>query len=388
VDALVLYDYLFSWYHDKDRWGTTPTEDVLLARFAEVDLPKRTTYTLNVLVSMLVEEKMRRHMAVHLPGIENMSQVNPSQALEMMQELCSDLAPVVGATSLDLATSAYDHIIKEMELIGTNDGIIGIPWPWSPINEGTGGACPGKFTLVSAPPKTGKTMFCLEACAHFFGYHHARVAVIVGKEMQGPEVLTILACQLARISLEKYWRGQLLDDEKARFLDFLQKLRSETNMSGMRSKLRIYEDNGEGLAAVREAINSFGPDVLYYDALYAAADDLDWRKQSNLITEACGISNRTKVHFLASWQSHIREAKTSGIEDQSDYAYSQNVYAKPDLSIKLRRPARASYMWVGFPAERKLPIKPFKINYSPGDDMAMAANQQQEKEEREDTPLW
>ena len=234
VDAQVLYDYLFNFYHDKDRYGHTPEDTLLQDRFPEVDIPARTSYSMLALISLLQEEAMRRQLTVRLDGIRELADVDPVQAMTILRELVQDTASIEGVRSIDLSEAAFDHVEKEMQVIGTNQGIIGIPWCYEAMNVGTGGACPGKFTLVSAPPKTGKTMFCLNLCAQFFMKHYARVAVVVGKEMQGAEVLTILACMLGKVSLEDYWKGQLGDEDKKRFLDFLRMLRSETKVKGMR----------------------------------------------------------------------------------------------------------------------------------------------------------
>jgi len=383
IEAQVLFDFIHAWYHDRARYGTTPSLEMVAERFPQIDLPAKTEYPLPTLVTLLMEKKLERQMILQLPEIQDMAQIDAVQARSMLERLLTDLTPVSGMRSVDLAEAAHDHIRREMTLIGDKRGLIGVPWPWEPLNVGTQGAQQGKTSIVYAPPKTGKTLFCMDACAYFFGYHNARLAVFVGKEMQVEETLTILSCMLGKIDLERYWKGELTVEERERFLTLLEKMAAEVDNPSLRSRLRIYEHEGIDLSEVDAAIVEYRPDIVYYDALYAAAEDLQHGHQAQLIADAVDIGARRKIHFLASWQAHIREAKLSGMEDQSDYAYTQNLMAKPHLTIKLRRPARGNYMTVGVPAIRGLPVAPFRINYKPGVDMGLADNQNLSSDEED-----
>jgi hypothetical protein len=391
IEGQVLWEFLFQWYHDKARYGTTPSIDIIKERFKQTLLPERADYPLGTLVTLLTENKMQRVMLSRLPQVLQLAAVDPMGARKEMASMLQDTS--VGSEAcpvVDLAEVAYEHVRQEMALLRDKKGTLGFPFPWEPMTTGSNGACPGKSLLVMAPPKTGKSMVCLYMCAHFYWYHNARVMVFCGKEMGADDVLTILACMITKTSLERYWKGEISKEEGDRCLEILDSLREETKFGANRSRLLICEDLTTNLEAAKETLLSFQPDISYYDALYSAAESLRWEEQSQLVTDYVSLGPLTKAFMMASWQSHIREAKVAGIEDQTDYAYTQNIMAKTWLTMKLKRRQRGKTMECGFPATRKLCISPFRINYTPGVDMGMAANQHIDEDEDSDPErsLW
>jgi len=389
-DGQALYETMFQWYHNKERHGTTPSIEMLQARFPTVALPDKPSYPLRMLVTLLVEAQLQRQILKALPELQTLAEVDPIKAVRRLDELRNNLiAPDTGLRYVDLADAAYDHITQTMTMLKGSKGTTGIPFPYDPLTQGTGGARAGKTLFVMAPPKTGKTLFCLNICAHWFGRHNARIAVVVGKEMLVDDVVVILACMLGKISLKSFWEDKLTEEEKRRFMSLLGKLKDESSAPNLKSRLRIFEDTSSGLANTEAIIKEFHPDALYYDALYSTGEDLTWQFQSSLVANFVSLGASTKTFMMASWQAHIREAKNAKIEDSTDYAYTQNIMAKPDCTLKLSRAHNSGKMEVGAPVSRHLPISTFKINYKPGEDMEMSESQKDDPEDnKEHVSLW
>jgi replicative DNA helicase len=97
----------------------------------------------------------------------------------------------------------------------------GIPWPWSKLNEITGGIHPEEMTILMGRPGVGKTALLCQislAVAQWVRDHTAeKVVRIITCEMSARMVHFRMASMLSGVSLRRVMQGKTTDEEQKAF---------------------------------------------------------------------------------------------------------------------------------------------------------------------------
>jgi len=268
---------------------------------------------------------------------------------------------------MDAAESMEGLMLRNYGLAQSGKGLLGIPYPWAPVNEATQGLLPTDFVVVYATGKTGKTQTCLSLMSRMFNTHNCRIAILCGHEMPIEELMEIVGCYLAGVSLARYRSGKLEHEEMSRLTEYLQALSAEATFPGLHSRIRFFDvSDMEGPEGIESVIEAYKPDITYFDAYYSSGSP-DWKVQNKLVTRGAAIAKKRRTPIIVSWQRDIRRAmEGSNDDDQGDYSGTSAIMTKPDLVIKLFRKPGQNIMKVSSPAGRRGRFEPFYVRFDPG----------------------
>lgn len=372
-----IFDYMEAWFRDERRRGTTPTVQELRERYEGVPIPDQPTHTIETLKDLQWEGHLRRQLAQTLPLIDRVRDMDPIQAFGRLQIFVKNLSAQEELDMTDIAAAGEDFMRKTYDAIKTGRGLIGLPWCWDYLNLPTQGFKAGDSLFILGKSGAGKTNVSLHIAMSFFSKCNQRVAVICGHEMSKEDILELCACMVAEVNVMRFRHGKLTAAEEERLWSTLAMLREEAEDPHERSKFAIFETWEQDLGVVERVIESFKPDVLYADALYAFAPQKP-AVQHDLVTNFCLLGRRSKARLIASWQQNQRESKdqkktAARSSNQTDYTGTAAVYHKPQFTFAIDREYGDDMFIMEHRKARRMEIPPALIQYNVGEEMKVIA---------------
>ena len=233
---------------------------------------------------------------------------NPLNSVEKLISACAEIKRRYHSTTsgqsinyscdIEYRLSGYKKR-KEM------NGVVGIPFPYSPMNTCTGGLIGGELSVVLAESGVGKTWFlCLIARSAFLG---GRSVLFVSQEMQPLRLCNRLDSLLAGISPDRMLRGCLTDQEEKRLCEHYDSLKER------KGKLNIYGQKDVNSLASFEALLSVmhsQVDIILWDSPYLAIRSETWEERAEFVRCLKANAEMYNLPIVISWQLN-REGKAA-----------------------------------------------------------------------------
>ena len=170
-DAKVLWDGLSEHY---EQFQEVPSLDYFQSMY-----PSYAHNTSGDSIESLTHELKTRYLCTEVDAIlEQVAELNtsdPWEAKQLLTQLSDNLAVEVQKTQTDLvAGSDKVEVLKRIEFLRNNSGLLGYAWPWEFLNRNSKGVCPGNFIYFYGREKSRKT-FLLCYLADWFEKQGLRV---------------------------------------------------------------------------------------------------------------------------------------------------------------------------------------------------------------------
>jgi len=384
-EAKVVYEWLWSQYHDPKHPGEVPDKDRLLRRFP--DFPFRPTRnSVEALVHEMVTGQVRGSM-MHLT--EEMSGYldNGEDPLLVLAAYLPKLRELnVRATDDDaMAISAAGAALQQEYLTKqASGGITGIPYPWKPLNVALGGMQPEQFIVFYARPKNAKTWLLCAMAEH--AYLSNRRVLVYSKEMAKIDLMRRTASILCGIDYDLLLKAQLSAENEGHFFDLLtdlEELERETQQNGRRRSLTFISDHGlrepatvEKLAARAE---QFDPDIVLVDGFYLMSAGegnkrQNWERVMRISNGLKAMAQALRIPVVGTTQAN-RAANDKQGDDLDELAFADAIGMDADVAIRCflgKSPAGSgSAVLLTFPGVREAKLSPLLINFRPGEDFSV-----------------
>jgi hypothetical protein len=294
--------------------------------------------------------------------------------------------------SMDIG-EACESIRDEYQRKANGGGLIGIPFPYEPLNRAMGGLCPGTFNVIYAPSKHGKTWISLEiAAVHPFLYANARVLVI-SCEMPINQVYRRILARLAEVDYGGVVNGNLSETQLKRYMDVLGKLEDEQsdkhvdiaqdgNAHRCIRVIRPSARSGAGVDSIRNAIEVFEPDLVFVDAVYRLANakggrDYDWRGIQENMATLKDMSAEFQIPVIVTAQANRSgwgSVEDIDFDEYGDISMNSGFIQEADAVMRLhkfRLPDNSHRILVTLPAVRESETGAFTINFKPCTDFSL-----------------
>lgn len=285
-----------------------------------------------------------------------------------------------------MAMSLVDSIPDYMETyaaVAQGGGITGMPCPWGPLNNATGGLQAGCLYVVYAPPKSGKTFFGLELGAvHPFERGNARVLVMT-YEMPVKQIFRRILSRLCRLDYGHVLQGSLSLDARDQAWDCLTELQ-ETQIDAARENvehtykdIRVAHGQGLGVSHVRAEAEMFEPDIILVDGLYLMSDDrsksrdASWRSNTHITQDLKVLATELNIPIVATTQANREGAKRkagAGMSDYTDVGFGMGAVMDADFLLRLHKVKNAhdeDRILVTMPAVRESVTDAFVLRFAP-----------------------
>ena len=219
-------------------------------------------------IESLAHEIKTRHLHLQIEDtIEKVADLNsadPWEARTVLSRLADTITIEVQRAATDLiAGSDKAEVLRRIEFLRNNDGLLGYQWPWEHTNECSPGICPGNFIYFYGREGVRKTfLLCYLAC--FFEFLGLRVLFFT-REMTLEEIAWRIYPMRIGLPYQEMTTGQISSDGMVKLEDCLDDLYQRKNIV-------VTEVDG-GIAGMRAKIEEVKPQVVIHDYMFALAED-------------------------------------------------------------------------------------------------------------------
>lgn len=267
----------------------------------------RTTEPVGFFVSELRKRKARlaledgvRDILMPLISMETPDQNRPLEAADKMMAHCSEVKSKYRQVRQGEPLDYKRDIERRRALYRARKerrGLMGIPYPFEPLNICTGGLIDGELTLFLGEYGQGKTWFMNQVARHAFQQGHS--VLFVSQEM-GPDRAAIREDALmAGISPDRFRRGMLTEEEEERLDQFYGTLAEYKN------EFLVYGPADVHSTASFEAlISMLRPkiDVVLWDSPYLCIRSSTWEQRSEFVKGLKNMAESYSIPIFATWQ--------------------------------------------------------------------------------------
>jgi len=214
-------------------------------------------------------------------------------------------------------------------------GLLGIPTPWSSLDDLTQGWLPEMYVGVAARPKTGKTFWMLRVAlaAWQAGYK----VLFVNKELPDEMMENRSDAIGAKLPYEKLRTGALTMFEEQRLEQYLKDLEANPPSDWW------WLHDVSNVSAIRAKVEEYKPDIVFIDGAYLLEDEMGGRtereQQKNLSRNIKRLAQKTKLPVIISIQlNRDGDQKKSKTQLTMSNVYGSDAFAQDvDLLIGLEQ---------------------------------------------------
>lgn len=382
------FRYLSTIYFSRTTYGEVPSLEAFKRKFRSFDyLPSKDS------LGALSQELVNRNMSndASLLCEEMLDDLDADELDDAMSKVAAFLSRWQSrkAEGGDLDLSQSVALLREQyDRVENSAGMLGIPWPWDPVNDETLGMQGGQLVLLYGRPKHMKTWVALHIAVNAYLFHHARI-LFYSREMDKLQLLkraTSLVCGVDYGDLKK---GNLSPSVKKSVFETMETLAESDGdlmrADGRRSAFIISNDRGPNHGAtVRmlvEKAKEVDADLLVVDAIYKLADgrtntrDVKWTTQVNIMQDLKDAAVDLGIPVIAVTQANRKAAKTAKHVDTDEAAFTDSAGMECDFMLRVIKgvdpESGKSELTLVWPAARDEELFPMLINAQPGNDFSV-----------------
>lgn len=268
-----------------------------------------------------------------LKEVADVNAADPWEARDKLARLSDTIIIDVQRKNTDLvAGEDKAEVLRRLEFLRSNRGLLGYPWPWDFFNANSPGVCLGNFIYFYGREGVRKT-FLLCFLANWFESQGLRV-LFCTREMTLEEIAWRLYPMRLQIPYGNMTSGQISADGQVKLEETLDDLYSRKNI--------IVTEIEGGLAGLRAKIEEVKPHVVIHDYMFALAEDeLEMsgkaREHEAIGTVANGLKRlamRVKVPIIACGHANRDGVKLKG-QNSTEYAGSDKIARRADYGMRI-----------------------------------------------------
>jgi replicative DNA helicase len=348
-EAAELFRYLRDVYHSPTATGMVPSRDMVKMRFQGF-YPFPAADPVPVLAQELRRQKVRLEIAKLAQDLQAEVEHNPLEAMATLRAQTSRISALAEVGQDMSMSAAYSTLMQQYEMVAAGGGLLGIPYPWHPINEETQGMQPGQFIVFYARPKNMKSWIAIYIGVYTY-LHSRRRVLYYTREMSPNLVAWRTAACMAKVSYKAFKNGRLQPELKQHAFGILQELmddeRSAGAMMGHQPDFKIVSDHGAsgsgggGVSWLRAKIREFRPDLVIVDGMYLMKDDrdgkrsVDWKNIAHISQDLKLTAQEFNIPLIGVTQANRGAEKTRG-EDLTELAYADALGQDADAVFRLK----------------------------------------------------
>lgn len=333
--AKEVYRFMRTMYHSAPTSGQVPSLELIQMHFPQSFYPYPSNDTVPVLANELRRQKIRIETLLMAQNIAELAERDPMAAMASLKaEVAKISALAEVGQDMSLAAS-FRHLMSTYDTVQSAHGVIGIPYPWEPLNIETQGMQGGQLIILYARPKSMKTWLGLYMAMH--AYKHSRRRVLVySREMSPRLVLQRAAALFCEVDYRAFKNGTLQPHMKAEVFTKLQEMLDDEKSAGQymghQPCFHVVSDAGGsggagGVSWLRAKAKEFKPDLMVVDGMYLMKDDrsssrnVDWKNITHISQDLKRLAQDEDIPVIGITQAN------RGSEDQKEQKLSGLAYA-------------------------------------------------------------
>lgn len=326
------------WKWTRDHW--TKYGEVATATSVKAEFPAFTLLEVHDSIDYLVDKfvEYRRWVLVEDMVQAAISEFKSSNDHEAVR---AELEKRLAQLNLETSTGTIDERLEVdpetryddyEELEKRGGALLGLPTGFELIDEATAGFTNGQLITIIAKPKTGKSMLGMAMAIHV--HEQGKNVMFHGFEMSNYEQRERHDAMRAKISYQRFRRGNLNPGEKVRYKKMLQDMKGYTN-SFVLSESR----SGSTVSEIAAKIDRNKPDILFIDGVYMMWDEQTGDRGTpqaitNITRSLKELAGRAQIPIVITTQ--VLSWKTKGGKITADsIGYSSSFYQDSDVILAL-----------------------------------------------------
>lgn len=347
-EALEAYRFLRDMYHTTSTAGEVPSREFFRMHFPTFPLFNSTDS-----VAILTEQLRRDKITVDVENLAqvlmNTARVDPMGALSTLSATTPRLS-ALAERSEDFSMSASLATLRQRyDMVSTAKGLLGIPYPWQPMNEATQGMKPQNFIVLYGRPKSMKTWVALKIAVD--AYLNARRRVLFySREMAPEELLGRAASIIAKVNYTEFLNGRLQPEARDHLFRILAELADDEQANGAFNSGRppyliVVSDrespDGGGVSWLQAKIEELDPDICFVDGMYLMKDDrtksrtIDWKNITHISQDTKLTARRFGIPIVGVTQANRGSERASG-EDLTELAFADALGMDADAVFRVK----------------------------------------------------
>jgi hypothetical protein len=288
-------------------------------------------------IESIAHELKTRYLHSEVDGIiERVAELNladPWEAQSLLAQLTGEVLVDVQKSNTDLvAGSDKSEVLRRIEFLRQNQGLMGYAWPWEFLNDNSKGVCPGNFIYLYGREKSRKT-FLLCFLANWFEKLGLRVLFFT-REMTLEEIAWRLYPMRVNLPYKDLTAGQISSDGLLKLEDAMDDLFNRRNL--------IVTEMDGGMAGVRAKIEEVKPSIVIHDYMMSVVEDeMEMKNRSReheVIGKVAGafkrLAMKKKIPIIACGHANRDGVKLKG-RSSVEYAGSDKIVRRVDYGFRV-----------------------------------------------------
>jgi replicative DNA helicase len=387
-----VFRYIRETYHAPSTAGMVPSAVIIASRFPgfhilrNEDIPD----SIPILAQELRKEYLKFRLQ-HLAGeINAKADLDPQAALAELKSGSANLSSIAEVNQDLTMAGAYNELLTRYELVQDSEGMLGIPYPWAPLNEETQGMQGGQFIVLYGRPKSMKSWIGIYMACHAYLYSRRRV-LFYTREMPPIQIASRAASIITGVDYGKFKSGKLQPEMKAKVFTVLKELLDDETMTGANGvhqpAFAITSDRGAqhggGIGWLMAKIKDFKPDLVVVDGMYLMKDDrsnqrtIDWKAIAHISQDLKLLAQQFEVPLIGITQAN-RNAQHAKGEDLTELAFSDSLGQDADAVFRVSKvdtmdeqtKTKVTKLYLTAPGLREGKFDGIVLNGNPGYDFS------------------
>lgn len=342
------YRFLRDMYHTPSTAGEVPSRE-----FFRMHFPTFPYFESRDSVAILAEQLRRDKITVDVEELAqtllNQARLDPIGALSTLSSTTPRLSALAERSEDYSMSAALNMLRQRYDMVSTAKGLLGIPYPWTPLNEATQGMKPQNFIVLYGRPKSMKTWVALKIAVNAYTKARRRV-LFYSREMAPEELLGRAASIIAEVDYNEFLNGRLQPGARDHLFQVLAELADDEQTAGAFSSGRppyfiVVSDrdspDGGGVSWLQAKIEELDPDIAFVDGMYLMKDDrtksrtIDWKNITHISQDTKLTARRFEIPIIGITQANRGAERASG-EDLTELAFADALGMDADAVFRVK----------------------------------------------------
>lgn len=364
------WKWLHREFYQRASWGVLPSAKHFRGVFPKFpyDVPPESVQSLT---QRLVANRAKiEQIRLYEDAIDRLQDLE-EDALGVLQDVQDGIHSMCAAYTdneiLSLARSG--EMLRERYEIRSAGGLVGVPYPWEPLNIETGGAQKGEWIVFYGLTGHMKSWLTIAVAEYAYTAYNQRV-LFYTREMEVAQVAQRCAARMARANYTQIVRGTLPPEKEKEYFDSLNAMLEfeEGFHSGDGGKFFLITSDrqnprGGGVSALQGLIKRYEPQLVVVDGAYLMLNDrsgkqsMDWKDLLSISQDIKGTAQNFGVPIIGSMQANDKER-----------VFGARVEQDADLVLRVEKvplEGDGARLILRFPKARETPVSGFILDALP-----------------------
>lgn len=347
-----VFQYIKSVFYDPLTRGLVPSAQLVSERFPSFFFPQGIKDAVPILAGELRAEKVRTEILSLAQNIVDEVNADPMKAKSLLLSKATEISSIASVGEDLTMAAAYKMLLENYETVQKSGGVIGIPYPWEPLNAVTQGMKGGEFIVLYGRPKSMKSFVALYMASDCYLRSRRRVLFFT-MEMSPLLVCQRTAAMFASVEYDAFKSGKLQPSLQQHTFSILKDLMEDETLHGAHGgaqpcfSITSSRSAGgrAGVSWLRSKVTEVKPHILFVDGMYLMSDDrskqrtIDHKSIGQISQDLKLLAQEFDIPVVAVTQAN-RGAQGSVGEDLTELSFSDSLGQDADAVYRISKQPR------------------------------------------------